>query len=537
MARADRTDNGVETGGGTHASTSDARLVELLRTPTPTAYPALQEVRARHQPAVLAYARLCTTSDAAARQLAAQAFILAARQTARGTEPLVPLRLQLLLLTSPMAASWAADERAGGLDPGLLFVLGTTGPEGPTPPMLSAFRSLPSRAQGLIWYGVVEREAEERTAVLLGLTREDVAHETASALQSMGQACLRVRLAASDDPRCGNFGRLIGESVRPDSPRTSADLSAHMAHCAHCTAAHEELSALRDSPRATLAEGLLPWAGTAYAAAREAVPAPQPGGRARRSKSPARPRALAIPAGWPLSRRIALSSAALGVALMPLVFFLVAQGGSPSSPPQQAAGAVSTPPSTPQVTAEGSLSPTPSPSATSKSPSPKRTSSHTKPSKSPSKSPSRSPKPSPSPAHAPNGTYAQIVNVSSGLCLDVRGGDFQNHTDVIMATCSSSRTQRWRVDSARGVVQSAADADYCLDSRGDVGRGVGIWTCDSVEGGNGQNLRFSVDSDGVIRPAIAVETGLTPDNGGVGAGLSLDPLNGGKNQRWRAGAR
>jgi hypothetical protein len=536
MARADRTDNGVETGGGIHASTSDTRLVELLRTPTPTAYPALQEVRARHQPAVLAYARLCTTSDSAARQLAAQAFILAARQTARGTEPLVPLRLQLLLLTGRMAASWASDERAGGLDAGLLFVLGTAGPDVPTPPMLSAFRSLPSRAQGLVWYGVVEREAEERTAVLLGLTREDVAHETASALQSMSQACLRVRLAASDDPRCGNFGRLIGESVRPDSPRTSADLSAHMARCAHCTAAHAELSALRDSPRTTLAEGLLPWAGTAYVA-REAVPAPRPEGRTRRSKSPARPRALAIPAAWPLSRRIALSSAALGVALTPLVVFLVAQGGSPSSPPQQAAGGVGTPPGTPQVTATTSVSVSPSPSATSKSPSPTRTSSHPKPSRSPSKSASKSPKPSPSPAHAPNGTYAQIVNVSSGLCLDVRGGAFQNGTDVVTATCSSSRTQHWRVDSARGVVQSAADPNYCLDSRGDVGKGVGIWTCDSVGGGNGQNLRFTVDFDGVIRPAIAIETALTPDNGGVGAGLSLDPLSGGANQRWRAGAR
>jgi hypothetical protein len=535
MARADRTDNGVETGGGIHASTSDARLVELLRTPTPTAYPALQEVRARHQPAVLAYARLCTTSDSAARQLAAQSFTLAARQTARGTEPLVPLRLQLLLLTGRMTAAWAADERAGGLDAALLLVLGSAGPDGPIPPMLSAFRSLPSRAQGLVWYGVVEREDEERTAVLLGLTREDVAHETASALQSMSQACLRIRLAASDDPRCGNFGRLIGESVRPDSPRTSADLSAHMAHCAHCTAAHEELSALRDSPRTALAEGLLPWAGTAYGT-REAVPAP-PRGRTRRSKSPARPKALTVPAAWPLARRIALSSAALGVALTPLVVFLLARGGSPSSPPQQAAGLVTTPPSVPQVTATASDSPTPSPSATSKSPSPTRTSSHRKPSKSPSKPPSKSPKPSPSPAHAPNGAYAQIVNVSSGLCLDVRGGDFRNGTDVITANCSSSRTQRWRVDSGRGVVQSAADPDYCLDSRGDVGRGVGIWTCDSVDGGNGRNLRFTVDSDGVIRPAIAIETALTPDNGGVGAGLSLDPLSGSAAQKWRAGAR
>ncbi|MEU6253386.1 RICIN domain-containing protein [Streptomyces sp. NPDC047043] len=538
MARADRTDNGVETGGGIpepgggiHAGTSDVRLVELLRTSTSTAYPALQEVRARHQPAVLGYARLCTGGDSAARQLAAQAFTLAARQTARGTEPLVPLRLQLLLLTGRLAASWAGDERAGGLDAGLLLVLSTAGPEGPTPPMLAAFQSLPSRAQGLVWYGVVEQEPTDRTAVLLGLTREDVAHETAAALQAMGQACLRTRLAASDDPRCGNFGRLIEESVRPDSPRSSSDLRAHMVHCAHCTAAYEELSALRDSPRTALAEGLLPWAGTAYVTRGDAA-APHPGSRTRtaRTRTSERPKVIAVPANWPPSRRVLLTSVALGVALTPLLIFLLAQGGSSSSPSQQAAGAVSTPP-TP------TLSATPLPSATNRSPSPSPTPTRTRThSPSPSKSASKSarPSPKPSPTHAPNGTYAQVVNVSSGLCLDVRDGDFEKGTDVVTAPCSSSLTQRWRVDSARGIVQSYADSNYCLDSRGAVGKGVGIWECDSVDGSNGQNLRFTVDSDGVIRPAIAIETAVTPDDGD---GLSLRPLSGGSEQRWRAGAR
>ena len=528
MARADGTDDGVETGGGrgpggvpqegVHAGASDARLTELLRTSTPTLYPALQELRARHQPSVLAYARLCTASESAARDLAAQAFTLAARQTARGTEPLVPLRLHLLLLTGHLAASWAADERAGGLEPGLLLVLTTAGSDVPVPPMLTAFRSLPSRAQGLVWYGIVEQETEDRTAAFLGLTREDVGHETASALQAMGQACLRARLAASADPRCGNFGRLIEESVRPYSPRTSADLRAHMVHCAHCTTAYEELSALRDSPRTALAEGLLPWAGRAYVTTPEA---PHP--KARADVSP-----------WPPSRRLLLTSIAVGVALAPLLIFLLSQAASPSSPPQEAAGAVGTPTIPTQVTVTATVSavpsPSPSPSAKSKSPSPTHSSS---PSKRPSKSPSKSPKPSPSPTHAPDGAFAQIVNVATGRCLDVRDGDFEMGTDVITAPCSSSRTQRWRVDSGRGVVQSSADPDFCLDSRGDVDRGVGIWECSSVYGGNGQNLRFTVDPDGVIRPAIAIETALTPYGGD---GLSLRPLDGGAEQRWRAGA-
>jgi len=126
------------------------------------------------------------------------------------------------------------------------------------------------------------------------------------------------------------------------------------------------------------------------------------------------------------------------------------------------------------------------------------------------------------------------VNVASGLCLDV-GGAFSDGTDVVTARCTPSRTQRWRVDSGRGVLQSSADPDYCLDSRGSTERGVGIWTCDSVAGPNGRNLRFVVDGDGVIRPAIAVGTAVTPE-GGAGDGLSLEALSGREGQRWRAGA-
>ncbi|MDF3142568.1 MULTISPECIES: RICIN domain-containing protein [unclassified Streptomyces] len=519
MARAD---DGRDSGPGVHAGASDARLTELLRADTATAYQALQELRARHHAPVLAYARLCTPNHSMARQLAAQAFALAARQTARGVDPGLPWRHRLVLLTARSAGTWAMDERAAGLDAGLLLVLNTTGPSGPVPPMLTAFQSLPSRTQGLIWYGVVEREPVERTAALLGLTREDVAYGTAPALQQLARACLRTRLAASDAPDCPDFGRLIEESVRPDSPRDSADLHAHMAHCPHCTTAYEELSALRDTPRTALAEGLLPWGGTAYAAGgageREAV------GLVAEGKWPQ--------GAWPWDRRRSvLVSAALGVALLPLVALLVARGGSSSA--QDPVGSVGTPLSVPPVavtvTATATVSASPSPSPTAKSPSPTKSSTPSKTAR-----PKPPPSPSPSPTRPPNGTYAQVVNLASGLCLDVAGAFFDG-TDVVTAPCTGSRTQRWRVDSARGVLQSSADPDYCLDSRGATDRGVGIWTCDSVHGRNGQNLKFVVDGAGAIRPAIAIETAVTP-GGGAGEGLSLEPLDGGTGQRWRAGA-
>ncbi|MEU0410283.1 RICIN domain-containing protein [Streptomyces griseorubiginosus] len=587
MARADGAGDGAR--AGDHGGASDARLTELLRADTVTAYAALLELRARHQPAVLAYARLCTAGESAARQLAAQTFTLAARQTGRGVDPGGPWRHRLLLLTARSAAEWAGDQRSAGLDPSVLLLLNTGAPEGPVPPMLAAFDTLPARAQGLVWYALVEAEPESRTADYLGLTRTDVVYGTEGALHALAQACLRLRLAASDDPSCTDFRRLIEESVRPDTPRVSTDLHTHMAQCPHCTTAYEELCALRDAPRATLAEGLLPWGGVGYVAAVSGVTrgdgdgdpgvgggSGEPGsavdtdgtgrgfggpglgrgaGRPRAGGGPgaghgsrgvgvgrgSRVRAgrgsRAVGAGrravsrGPLGirarpRRLVLASAALGVALAPLLLFLVSQGGDSAS---DTGGTALPGPS--QVTVTTTVSPSADPSP---SPSPSLSSTSRPPSPSPSVSKSSPPprRTSPPPFRAPGGAYAQVVNLATARCLDV-SGDFDNGTDVVTAPCTSAASQRWRADAARGVLQSAADPDFCLDSRGDVDKGLGIWSCDSVEGDNGDNLRFTVDPDGVIRPAIAIATGVTP---GGGNGVSLEPLTGGAEQRWRAGA-
>ncbi|WP_416979188.1 ricin-type beta-trefoil lectin domain protein [Streptomyces sp. T028] len=516
MVRADGESGGDPTASGDPDASgdSDARLTDLLRGAPARAYPALRALRTRHEPAVLAYARLCTTSEPAARRLAAEAFTLTARETARGSEPGGAWRHRLLLRAGRVAADWAGDDRASGLDAGLLLVLNTApAPGGPFPPLLTAFHSLPPRAQGLIWYAVVEREEPARVAVLLGLTPEDVTYGTASALHTLAHTALRRRLAASDDPRCGDFRRLIEEAVRPEGARRSPDLEAHRAHCPHCATAYEEQRALRDAPRTALAEGLLPWAGTAYV-------------REEREREPTA--GATAPVRRLPRRRLLLASAVAVVALTPLWLALI-----PSDDTEAPTGAAVAAPSTaPQVTVTTTVSaPAPTPTPSTKSPSP-----------SASPSPSRTstppkPTPSPSPTRAPGGTYAQVVNVATGRCLEV-AGDFDNGTDVVTVPCSSSPSQRWRVDADRGVLQSAADTDFCLDSRGSVDNGVGVWQCASVEGRNGDNLRFTVDTDGTIRPKIALLTGLTADPGG---GVSLEPLDGAGDgdgdQRWRAGAQ
>ncbi|MFE2139304.1 ricin-type beta-trefoil lectin domain protein, partial [Streptomyces sp. NPDC059466] len=198
---------------------------------------------------------------------------------------------------------------------------------------------------------------------------------------------------------------------------------------------------------------------------------------------------------------------------------------------------VGTPANPPSVTVTATVPATPSSSPSPSGASASATGASASASPTASASPSRStrpePSPTPTPAAPPGAAYAQVVNAASGLCLDIRDGDLEKGTDVVTAHCGSSSTQRWRVDASLGVLQSYADPDFCLDSRGSVDNGVGIWECSSAEGRHARNLRFTVGDDGVIRPAVAIETGLTPDGGD---GLALLPLNGGADQRWRAGA-
>ncbi|MCZ1000489.1 RICIN domain-containing protein [Streptomyces mirabilis] len=495
------------------AGASDTRLTELLSADTPSAYPALQELRERHRPSVLAYARLCTRSGVG--RAAARGAGVHAGGPGDGAR-LEPER--------PLAPPAPAAGGAGGR----LLGEGRTG-RGPRPRSAPRaergrprraraaharpFRSLPSRTQGLLWYGVVEKEPADRAAVLLGLTREDVTYGAQPALHALGQACLKARLAASDDPRCGDFRRLIEEALRPDNPRSSPDLHAHMAHCAHCTTAYEELSALRDHPRTALAEGLLPWSGTAYVMSEAGEP--RPGVPPRRGPG-RRPAVSSSPRRRPRRRpgAAAVRRAVVGRLAVP-----------------EHGGLGHRPSSVPQVTCDGDRlgDPRPRPRCRPRParPLPRRGAL-------PSRSASPTPSPTPTPAHPPGSDYAQVVNLASGLCLDIRDGDLTQGTDVVTAPCTSARTQRWRVDSGRGVLQSYADSDFCLDSRGSVDNGVGIWDCGSIDGSHGQNLRFTVDDDGVIRPAIAVETAVTPSGGD---GVSLLPLDGSTGQRWRAGPR
>ncbi|MFJ9179494.1 ricin-type beta-trefoil lectin domain protein [Streptomyces sp. NPDC102360] len=353
----------------------------------------------------------------------------------------------------------------------------------------------------------------------------------------------------------------------PGRPRGTADLDAHLARCPSCTAAYLELTALRDDPRRALAEGLLPWGGTDYllteapATAPPAAPAPAPAPptaapRRHRAKPPTRadrrparrarrkdPRhhtpVRATPMGF------ALASAAVGVALVPLLILTLTEGRPDLSAVGQGMGATpSTPPParvtvTATTTATTTTTTTATATTTARStetitvpPPPKPTTNP--PRGKPSSNPSSSHKPKPPHFRPPGEEYAEVIDVASGLCLDVSRTPMADGDDVVAAKCDRTGSQQWRVDADRGVIQSAANPDFCLDNRGDTDRAIGLYHCAAADGDNAANLAFSVHGDGSIRPATDWNTALTPlDDGSFRVGQTK--FRGGDEQRWRAG--
>ncbi len=536
-----------------YAALSDAELTERIRAGAPSANPATQELKRRHLPAVLGYARLCGRNQVAGNQLALQAFGLAAQEAFRGIEPQGNWRHHLLMLVQRAGLVWAADSRRHRLESDFATWLDGTAevtapglPEGQylrleaSSAMLTGFYRLPELTRGVLWYSVVDEEPDATVATFLDVEESSVAELRGKAQDAMRQAYVRAYLERCDDRKCLGYRRIIEAAAQPGDRRRSEDLTLHLAECPSCTRLVAELTRYEEAPRAVLAEGLLVWGGAAYVsrgpvrALLEALPAqPDRSGAAAGAAAfttsmsrPRRERSRSMGATR-LSLPVVLVAAAVVTAVVVGTLLLATTSADRTPAPDRAAT-----PSLPQAW-PADPAPAPSPSATSKpAPTP---SASPRPTKKPTAKP---PAPAPTKSAPPRlvpivagGGYTQVVNAASGLCLDIEDGVMENRTDVITVPCNGARTQQWSLEPI-GLLRSNADPDFCLDSRGDTDRGVGIWSCSSVNGNNGLNLLFLVDGAGVIRPQIAPDHALEPEGGSLG----FDPADGAADQHWTAGA-
>ncbi|WP_455358666.1 ricin-type beta-trefoil lectin domain protein [Streptomyces sp. SYSU K21746] len=559
-----------------YAALPDAELTERIRAGAPTAHPATQELKRRHLPAVLTYARLCGRNQVAGYQLAVQAFDLAAQETCRGIEPLGNWRHHLLMLVQRVGLNWAAGSRRDRLEPDFAAWIDDTAeftaPGWPEPrclrpeaasALLTGFYRLPELTRGILWYAVVDEEPDATVAAFLGVHPNLVPDLRIKAQDAMRQACIQASLERAGDRRCQGFRRIIEAAARPGDRRYSEDLAHHLAECPSCTRLLAELARMADDPRGVCAEGLLRWGGAAYAAGGpvrglpDAVPAQQDrlepttvlpalAALAKPPRGERTPRAAGTPRGKRLprngarrpSRPVVLVAVAVAATVAVVAGTLLATAAEDTAPVRDLAEEPplrNAWPTAAVPVAVPSVSPTPTPSKKpTRSPSPSASRSASAPAAdSPAPAPSKSAPPRSAPI-VPGGGYTRVVNADSGLCLDIVDGVMQNRTDVVATRCTGAATQQWQLDSI-GLLRSQADPAYCLDSRGDTDRGVGIWSCASVNGRNGLNLLFTVDGAGAIRPRIAPDFALEPLGDGAGSSLDFDPADGDSDQRWTAG--
>lgn len=523
---------------------TDQRLCDAIRAADQAAPSAEAELRRRHRQQVTAFARAIGDDPLTAPRAADRAMDQLARMLASSTTESLdrPPRLVLLTMVSPSAPEQGAAHPAGATPPP------STGQvEAVRDPVLQsfvrqAFARLPPRTQAVLWHSVVEEEPDGRVAVITGDRSDSVPDLAQRALASCGEAFLRVHLEAAPTPHCPAYARLLAAAAERADVRRNPDLTCHVEGCPGCAAALRGLVVLRDTPRPLLVGSLLGPRGPLYllGGARTGVDAA--GGPPRPVEGdPPGDRPEPDDAGRGLSailrRPAGLVTIGVVTVLVTTVAFAVA--ARPAWGPSATGEAPAVPPPSRADAGNGTVSPAPSgtgvPPSSSASP---RRSSRASPSAeaSPGGRPSSSgPAPTETSAAEPvrpfrASGYVPAVNSATGLCLDVSGGAFANGVDVITTRCQEGASaQQWRLDE-KGLLHNAANPGFCLDARGTTGDGVGVWSCSALGKATGDNVVFSTDAAGRIKPRIAPDYAVT--SGAPGAPVVFGRTGPAAEQRW-----
>ncbi|MBL1087573.1 hypothetical protein JK359_37515 [Streptomyces actinomycinicus] len=246
---------------------------------------ATAELRRRHFPAMLAYARLCA-DQTFARVLAAEALEQAL------LEPGVPFQRapwqhHLLTLVHRTAVEWARAGHTDRLSCGLLSWLAAHHALGPVSgggvpehdgALLAAFRRLPETTRAAVWHTVVLPGDTVCGGRPSGGRQASVPVLRDRALEDFRRTYLDVFADRVGDGPCRLLVPLIDLATRGDGTPHSCDLEEHIAHCPDCCRARRDLLALTEHPARTLADGLLPWGGTTLVSPERGDGAPVPPG-------------------------------------------------------------------------------------------------------------------------------------------------------------------------------------------------------------------------------------------------------------------
>ncbi|MET7913793.1 ricin-type beta-trefoil lectin domain protein [Streptomyces avermitilis] len=237
-------------------------------------YP-VSELLARHWEEAFSYARLCTDGAHPAGMLTTAAFTRLFEEAARQGGPTAAWRPQLLVAIRRIAAEWDSDHRRPLLHPELRSGPGATGRAAARllPPenrrlVSRAFQRLAEPVRCLLWHTQVEGEGIDVPAALLGLDVDGATVKLERAREQLREGCLDVHREFAAGDECRRYARLLDVSLRRGDDALDPDLSDHMAGCAHCRCAAEQLNRFYDRLPLLLAEGVLGWGAREYLDAR-----------------------------------------------------------------------------------------------------------------------------------------------------------------------------------------------------------------------------------------------------------------------------
>ncbi|WBO62292.1 RICIN domain-containing protein [Streptomyces camelliae] len=494
---------------------------------------------ARHWQPAHEYAVICLAMPGPlAHMVTATAFHQVLGRLALG-EPAEALRPRLLVTVRDTVVNWSGTDRITAVLPGLGKPAGGRGMRAaktliPENRALSdrSFHALPRLEQALLWHTEVEAEPVTVPAALLGLDADSATAALEQARDKFREGLVRAHRELAPGKDCRYYNRLLDVPIRRGGALLP-DVQEHLAACAYCRHAAEQLGHADAALGVLLAEAVLGWGARRYLDSRPGRrPGPARGGsrrsggrrrggdkpglfaRATGSGSAGRgdghgrvsrgrrrggdePGPLArIPAAVLRAPVTALSSRTLltgvGVASAGLLATVLAismwPDGGDGTDPVASTSAVPGGPSAPtSATAPGTAGlPT-------------------------------------------SGRPARLRNADADLCLDVKGTP-RAGAGAVLAVCSSAATQQWTYD-ADGLLRSAAGPDLCLDSHADAGVVI-LGSCAGAGSARANDVRYDRSAEGELltrwdRTLALAAAGATP-----GADLVVKVRDHSAGQRW-----
>ncbi|MFJ2558933.1 MULTISPECIES: RICIN domain-containing protein [unclassified Streptomyces] len=472
---------------------------------------------ARHWEAVHDYAAVCLASPAKSASVVAAAAFRQVLEALGGAEPGAALRPRLLVTVRDMVGAWSSAEPIRDLLPELgkpAVARGTraarTRDASRRKLAVRSFRAMSGTAQCLLWHTEVEAEPISVPAALLALDTDTAHIEREQAREEFRRGLLRAHIEIAPKPECRYYNRLLDVPIRRGGALLP-DVRNHLAACAHCRDAADQLGHFHGKLDVLLAEAVLGWGARRYldlrAGARTADPragaAARPAGR---HSAPGRQRLL--PALTVLNRVSALSPAptralvaGLGAGSVVLLATVLTVSLWPARHAHDDYGsAASSSASAPYPAHSGSAG------ADGQLP--------------------------PDPAGMATGPQdIRLRNAADGLCLDIRDARPRRGAATTMATCSSAGTQQWSYEDD-GLLRSAAEPELCLNSRGVDGVAV-LGRC-ATRPARAADVRYDLTVQGTLIPRWQDDLAVTPVSRDADADVVVRPRDGSPGQRWLA---